>query len=117
MTGVQTCALPIFKVPLTLKAQAAGPKLARGGTLKLKVTLERNPSLKGAVVLTVANLPKGVTAAAATIAADKTEVEIVLSAAQDAQQGDVKNLLVKGTATLGKVKHTADAAALALKVE
>ena len=100
-----------------LKAQAAGPKLARGGQLKLKVTVERNPSLKGPVVLTVANLPKGVTAAAATIAADKTEVEIVLSAAQDAQQGDVKNLLVKGTATVGKVKHTADATALVLKVE
>ncbi len=106
-----------LKAPLVLKAQAAGPKLARGGQLKLKVTVERNPSLKGPVVLTVANLPKGVTAAAATIAADKTEVEIVLSAAQDAQQGDVKNLLVKGTATVGKVKHTADATALVLKVE
>ncbi|HIC67008.1 MAG TPA: hypothetical protein EYO87_13605 [Paracoccus sp.] len=95
---------------MTLKAQATGPKLARGGQLKLKVTVERNPSLAAPVVLSVANLPKGVTAAAATIAADKTEVEITLTAAQDAQQGEVKNLLVKGTATVGKVKHADDAA-------
>ena len=63
------------------------------------------------------SLPKGVTAAAATIAADKTEVEIVLSAAQDAQQGGVKNLVVKGTTTVGKVKHAADSAAVAVTVE
>ena len=81
------------------------------------MTVERNPSLAGPVVLTVANLPKGVTAAAATIAADKTEVEIVLSAAQDAQQGGVKNLVVKGTTTVGKVKHAADSAAVAVTVE
>ena len=106
-----------LKTPLSLKAAAAGPKLARGKQLKLKVTVERNPSLAGPVVLTVANLPKGVTAAAATIAADKTEVEIVLSAAQDAQQGGVKNLVVKGTTTVGKVKHAADSAAVAVTVE
>lgn len=102
---------------MSLKAQASAPKLARGGELKLKVTVSRNPALKAPVVLTVANLPKGVTASAATIAADKTEVEIVLKAAQDAKQGDVKNLTVKGTATVGKVKHAADAPALAVKVE
>ena len=106
-----------LKTPLSLKAAAAGPKLARGGQLKLKVTVERNPSLAGPVVLSVANLPKGVTAAAATIAADKTEVEIVLTAAQDAQQGGIKNLVVKGTATVGKVKHAADSAAVAVTVE
>jgi hypothetical protein len=106
-----------LKAPLTLKAQAAGGKLARGGQLKLTVTVERNPALKGPVVLSVANLPKGVTAKAATIAADKTEVEIILSAAEDAQQGEVKNLQVKGIATIGKIKHTTDAPALAVTVE
>ncbi|MEC7557757.1 MAG: hypothetical protein VYA32_11290, partial [Planctomycetota bacterium] len=106
-----------LKAPMTLNAQAAGPKLARGGQLKLKVSVARNPSLAAAVALTVANLPKGVTATAATIAADKTEVEITLTAAQDAQQGAVKNLLVKGTATVGKVKHATDAPAVALTVE
>ena len=106
-----------LKAPLNLKAAVAGPKLARGGQLKVKVTVERNPSLGGAVALTVANLPKGVTAAAANIPADKTEVEIVLSAAQDAQQGAIKNLVIKGTATVGKVKHAADAPAVAVTVE
>jgi len=106
-----------LKTPLTLKAQAAEGKLARGGQLKLTVTVERNPALKGPVVLSVANLPKGVTTKAATIAADKSEVEIILSAAQDAQQGEVKNLLVKGITTIGKVKHSTDAPALAVTVE
>ena len=103
--------------PLTLKAEPTGQKLARGGQLKLKVAVQRNPSLSAAVALSVANLPKGVTAAAATIAADKTEVEIVLTAAQDAQQGEVKNISVKGEATVGKVKFSAAAPNLVVTVE
>ena len=103
--------------PLSLKATVAAPKLARGAQLKLKVTVERNPALKAPVVITLANLPKGVTAAAATIPADKTEVEIVLSAAQDALQGVVKNLTVKGEATVGKIKFAASAAPLGLTIE
>lgn len=103
--------------PMSLKAEPSGQKLARGGQLKLKVAVKRNPSLSAAVVLSVANLPKGVTAAAATIAADKTEVEIILTAAQDAQQGEVKNISVKGEATVGKVKFAAAAPDLVVTVE
>lgn len=103
--------------PLTVTATAAAPKLAAGGEVKVKVAVQRNPALKGEVVLTFANLPKGVTAAAAKIAADKNEVEVTLKAAADAAKGAAKNLTVKGEVTVGKVKLAGTSAAVALTVE
>jgi hypothetical protein len=85
--------------------------------LNLKVTVERNPAFQGPVELTVQNLPKGVTAVAATIAADKTEVEIALAAAQDAQQGAVNNVTVNGGAMAGNAKLAGASPAVSLTVE
>ncbi len=56
----------------------------RAGSVKVKVTAERFGRLTGPIQLTVANLPKGVTAAPASIAANQTSAEITLTAAQDA---------------------------------
>jgi hypothetical protein len=103
--------------PLTVTATSAAPKLAAGGEVKVKIAVQRNPALKGEVVLTFANLPKGVTAAAAKIAADKNEVEVTLKAAADAAKGAAKNLTVKGEVTVGKVKLAGTSAAVALTVE
>ena len=83
----------------------------------MKVAVQRNPALKGEVVLTFANLPKGVTADAAKIAADKNEVEVTLKAAADAAKGAAKNLTVKGEVTVGKAKLAGTSAAIGLTVE
>lgn len=106
-----------LKEPFSLKVDTAGGKLARGGELKIKVSVERNPAFQAAIPLTFANLPKGVTVAAASVPEGQNEVEIVLSAAQDAQQGVVDNVSVKGEAAVGKAKLSATSPAFRLEVE
>ena len=61
--------------------------LAKGQTLKTKIAVDRNPAYAGPITLTFQNLPKGVTAAAAMIAAGQNEVEVELTAAADAAAG------------------------------
>lgn len=61
----------------------------RGGTLKVRVAAERLGGLAGPVQLTVAGLPKGVTASKATIAANQSAADITLTAAKDAAIGAV----------------------------
>ncbi|MEX2288624.1 MAG: hypothetical protein WD648_16115 [Planctomycetaceae bacterium] len=106
-----------LREPLTVSVTLGEAKLKKGGELRVKATVARNPALAAEVALTFQNLPKGVTAAAATIPADKSEVEIVLTAAQDADVGEVKTVTVKGDAAVGNAKFTATSAAAALTVE
>lgn len=106
-----------LQAPFGLKTDLAGGKLAKGQMLKGKIIAERNPAYNGPIVLTFQNLPKGVTAAAATIAEGKNDVEIVLTAAADAAAGAVKNIVVQGEGTAGKAKITAAAPNAELTVE
>jgi hypothetical protein len=93
-----------LREPFKLSATLGDGKLVKGGTVKAKVTAERNPAYNGPIVLTFANLPKGVTAAAGTIAEGQTEVEVELTAAADAQVGAVENINVSGEGTASNVK-------------
>lgn len=106
-----------LQAPLTMSVDAAGGKLPAGGTLKVKVAVRRNPALSAPVAVTFQNLPSGVSAPATTIAADQSEVEIELTAAQDAAKGSVNNVTVKGDAVVGNVTHSGTSAAVALTVE
>jgi hypothetical protein len=67
----------------------------RGGTLKVRVGAERLGGLAGPVRLTVEGLPKGVTAAKATIAANQSSADLTLTAAKDAAI-DVARLRIEG---------------------
>jgi hypothetical protein len=106
-----------LQAPLALKADAGAAKIAKGANLNVKVTVERNPALAAPVVLTFENLPKGVTAAAATIPAEAKEIDVVLTAAADAAVGAVNNIVIKGEATVGNVKHQGASPPVALTVE
>jgi hypothetical protein len=106
-----------LKAPFALKPDFAGGKLAKGQTLKAKIAAERNPAYAGPITLTFQNLPKGVTAAAAMIAAGQNEVEVVLTAAADAAVGAVQNVVVQGEGMNGNAKLTAASPATALTVE
>ena len=106
-----------LQAPYQLTADAGNGKLTKGGQLKFKVTVNRNPAFTGPLALTLQNLPKGVTAAAATIPADKNEVEVVLTAAADAAVGAVKNITIKGDATVGKAKLSVTSPAIQVTVE
>jgi hypothetical protein len=73
------------------------PQLARGGQLKLKASLQRNPAFTGDVKLTFEKLPAGVTASEATIPAGQTDVELTLAAAADAPQVTAADVLLRAT--------------------
>lgn len=106
-----------LRAPFSLKVELGDGKIVKGGMLKGKVVAERNPAYNGPIVVTVANLPKGVTAAAATIPEGKSEIELVLTAAADAQVGTIENLSVKGEGTAGGQKLNETAANAKLIVE
>jgi hypothetical protein len=106
-----------LKAPYVLKPDFAGGNLAKGQTLKIKVVADRNPAYAGPINLTFQNLPKGVTAAAAMIAAGQNEVEVVLTAAADAAVGAVPNVIIQGEGMNGAAKLTAASAATPLTVQ
>jgi len=106
-----------LQAPMTLALAPVAEKFAAGSELKAKVTVQRNPALKGEVALTFQNLPKGVTIAAAKIPADKNETEVTLVAAADAAKGAITNLSVKAEVTVGKVKVSAVSPNVKLTVE
>lgn len=103
--------------PLSLKLDPAGGKIAKGGELLLKAIVERNPAFSGPVNVVLQNLPAGVSAAAATIAADQTMVELKLTATADAAAASVNNLTVKGDAMVGPGKYETTSPAVMLVVE
>ncbi|MBW3542360.1 MAG: pre-peptidase C-terminal domain-containing protein [Planctomycetes bacterium] len=104
-------------VPFRLTLDPGAAKLAKGGTLAVTAKIERNPAFAAPVTVTLENLPAGVTAQPATIAADQTEVEIPLAAGQDAAAGAVNNLSIKGEATIDKAKFAGTSPAVTLTVE
>ena len=77
-----------------------------GGDLKLgqqtdvKVALKREKEFSGAVTVSLAvpHGTKGLSAEPVTIAADQTEAILKVSAAADATEGDIANLVVRGSA-------------------
>lgn len=106
-----------LRAPFALKVELGDAKIVKGALLKGKVVAERNPAYSGPIVLTFANLPKGVTAAAATIPEGKSEIEVILTAAADSQVGTIENLSVKGEGTAGGQKFSEAAANAKLIVE
>lgn len=105
-----------LQAPMSLTLSPEAEQIEAGKELKAKVTVERNPSLTGEVVLTFQNLPKGVTVDAAKIPADQSEIEVILKVAADAAKGAVNNVSVKGEATVGKAKLAATSANVKLNV-
>lgn len=106
-----------LRAPFSLKAELGEAKIVKGAMLKGKVVVERNPAYNGPIVLTFANLPKGVTAAEATIPEGKSDLEITLTAAADAQVGTIENLSIKGEGTAANQKFAETAPNTKLIVE
>lgn len=117
-TVVQGMALRLdLAAPMTIKLEPAGGKIAKGGTLVVKATVERNPAFAGPVNLTLQNLPAGITATTATISADQTSAELKLTAAADAAAATANNLVVKADAMSGNAKLEATSTPVTLAVE
>lgn len=119
-TAVQGLALRLkLAAPMTLKLDAGTAKIAKGGELIVKATVERNPAFAGPVNVTLMNLPAGVTAAPApaVIAADQTTIDIKLTATADAAAANVNNLTAKADGMAGAAKVEATSAAVTLGLE
>lgn len=95
--------------PIVIAVKLAPVKLAanvpnsgnvkKGETLEVKVTVTRQNGFAGPVQLTLP-LPPGVaglTADDPTIAADQTEGTLKITAAADATEGQIENLVIRGT--------------------
>lgn len=79
---------------------SGGGNLKRGQQTDVKVTLKRDKAFTGPVTVALA-APHGTTGLSAspvTIAADQTEAVLKVSAAADATEGDIANLVVRGSA-------------------
>ncbi|MDA1016146.1 MAG: hypothetical protein O3A00_17030, partial [Planctomycetota bacterium] len=98
-------------------AVPGGGALKRGGKLEVKVTAKRVNGFTGPITLSLPLPPdvKGLAAPAITIPADKTEGMFVINAAGDATEGQLANMVIRGTADFGGDKAAVDVA-VAIKV-
>jgi hypothetical protein len=89
----------VRKGAFTLTASGGGD-LKLGQQTDLKVTLKREKGFTGPVIvgLAVPHGTSGLSAQEVTIAADKTEAVLKVSAAADATEGDIAHLVVRGSA-------------------
>ncbi len=85
--------------PFALQVDPTKLDLQPGAKAKLKVTARRRAGYKGPITLAVQKLPANVTAAAATIAADKDAAEIDVTVAPAATPAEVADVTIAGTAT------------------
>lgn len=90
--------IKVRKGAFTVTASGGG-NLKRGQQVDVKVTVKREKGFTGPVKVGLA-VPPGTTGLSApeiTIAADQTEGVLKVSAAADATEGDIANLVVRGT--------------------
>jgi hypothetical protein len=89
-----------------------GGNLKKGQKLDIKVTVKRANGFTGPVTVAL-DLPpgiKGVSAVPVTIPADKTEGNLIVTAAGDATEGAVQYLALRGTGDMNGAKVGADQA-------
>ena len=117
-TAVQGLAIRLnLAAPMTIKLDPGTTKITKGGEAVVKASVERNPAFAGPVNVTLQNLPAGITAAPAMIAADQTTIEIKLTAAADAVAASAANVTAKADAMAGAAKLEATSAAVTVAVE
>lgn len=87
-----------------------------GETIKVTVKGERLPAYKGALPVSLINLPTGVSATSGTIAEGQAEVVLDLTAAADAPLTAVDNVIARSAFDINGQKETSDSAPLRLKI-
>ncbi len=75
-------ALPDYQ----LAADPANPNIPRGGSVPVQVRADRLQGYEGPIDIEVKGLPRGITAAPATIAAGQDSTQVILLAASDAAE-------------------------------
>lgn len=95
-------------------SRPTGSKLMRGGTETIQVLCKRNGGWSGVVRMEAEGLPPGVTCAPATIAANQTQVQMTLLAAEDAASG-VARIRFRGTAEMHGLSQSVVAKAFSIQ--
>jgi hypothetical protein len=88
-----------LSVPFDLRVDSTSLKLTPGDKGKIKVTAVRKGGYEGPIEVELRNLPAGVTAPKATIAAGQRAVDIEVTAAANAAAANKADVQVRGTAT------------------
>jgi hypothetical protein len=79
---------------LRVRALPDTPRLARGGTIKLDIHIDREDGFDGEVTVTAEQLPPGITATTVTLAKDKQDGQITLTASATAPLGPARLTLI-----------------------
>jgi len=119
-TVVQGLMLRLHLDPsMTITLEPATVKIAKGGDFILKAVVVRNPVFTGDLLITLQNLPVGVSATSATIAADQTSVEIKLTALNDAPatSASINTITAKGEGMVGTAKVEAISEVVPVTIE
>jgi hypothetical protein len=92
---------------LAASVEKADGVLKRGGELRFKVTITRDPVLSAPVTLSLVNPPAGITADAVVIPVEGNTGELVVKAAADAAVGKAEKLGLFASANVGEAAFTA----------
>ncbi len=85
---------------LRVRALPDAPKLVRGGTTVLSIHIDREDGLEGDVIISADKLPPGITATSLTLAKDKQDGQITMTATPQALLGPL-HLTILGTCKAG----------------
>ena len=91
-------------------------EIPRGKSIDVVVQATRRGDTKGAIRLTADTPPRGLTVRAASIAADKDEATVTITATNQLAVGFRQNLLLTGALRIGKETITGVAPAVAIRV-
>ena len=117
--GVRTFAEVLYldvRPAVTLTVAPPEATIKVGESAKLTVKADRLPAYKGAIPVTLVNLPAGVTSPGGTIPEGQSEVTIDITVAADAPLTAVDNVVVRTAFDINGQKESSDAAPFKLKV-
>jgi hypothetical protein len=99
LSGAAPPLMLVLGAPFDLKVEPAVVNLNPGDKAKVKVTAIRKGGYKGPIALDFKNLPAGVTAEKVSIAADKNDVDVTLTADAKAAPAQAPAVTVGGAAS------------------
>jgi IPT/TIG domain-containing protein len=118
MTQVDEVPLAITEpVYFNLEAGATQVPLIRGGSAEFTVTAKRREGFKTPIILTLENLPSGVTAEAAQIREDGKHAVVKLNANEKANAGRYLNIVIVGKAKAGEREEIEQSPRISLKID
>ncbi len=90
--------------------------VARGKSFKVVVKAVRSEEVKGTITITGDEPPKGLSVKRATIAADKNEATVTITASSSLKAGFEQNVILAGSTKIGKESVKCEMGAISIRV-